>query len=257
MWAFYSAQLGGQQSYSMHNSLLGIGIGIATLVILMLAVLACLLDQRLSVETAKVEVLRQSEERFRSLVQNASDIIAVVAADGSVCYTSLSVKQILGYEPEDWLGKKAFEFVHPDDLAKAENLLTEALQCSATNMTLDSLGSEPIDAKTLQSLRQMAGDRATEVLDQLIDNYLAEAPQLLQAMHAAVATKDAAALLQAAQTLRSASANVGATSVCQLCKALEAIGGAGTTAGVLASVLQVEAAYATAKAALQIERQRV
>jgi len=31
----------------------------------MLAVLVCLLDQRLSVETAKVEVLRQSEERFR------------------------------------------------------------------------------------------------------------------------------------------------------------------------------------------------
>jgi len=50
----------------------------------------------------------------------------------------------------------------------------------------------------------MAGDKATKVLDQLIDNYLAEAPQLLQAMRAAVATKDAAALLQATQTLRSA-----------------------------------------------------
>jgi len=36
------------------------------LVILMLAVLVCLLDQRLSVETARVEALRQSEERFRS-----------------------------------------------------------------------------------------------------------------------------------------------------------------------------------------------
>jgi len=67
----------------------------------------------------------------------------------------------------------------------------------------------------------MAGDdRATKVLDQLIDNYLAEAPQLLQT-RAAVATKDAAALLKATQTLRS-SANVGATSVCQLCKAVEA-----------------------------------
>jgi HPt (histidine-containing phosphotransfer) domain-containing protein len=109
----------------------------------------------------------------------------------------------------------------------------------------------------LQSLRQMAGAKATEVLAQLIDNYLAEAPQLLQAMRAAVATKDAAALHQAAHTLRSASANVGATSMCQLCKAVEAMGGAGTTAGALASVLQVETAYATVKAALQMERQRV
>ena len=119
------------------QSLLGIGIGIATLVILMLAVLACLLERRISVETARAEALRQSEERFRSLVQNASNIIAVVAADSSVGYTSLSVKQILGYEPEDWLGKKAFELVHPDDLAKAENLLREALHCSAINITAE------------------------------------------------------------------------------------------------------------------------
>ena len=180
----------------MHNSLLVVGIGIATLLILMLAVLACLLDRRLSVETARVEALRQGEERFRSLVQNTY-IITVVAAD------------------------------------------------------------DPIDAKTLQSLRQMAGARATEVIEQLLDNYLAEAPQLLQAMRVAVATKDVVALLQAAQTLRSASANVGATSVCQLCKVVEAMGSAGTTAGALARVLQVEAAYATVKAALQMERQRV
>jgi len=39
---------------------------------------------------------------------------------------------------------------------------------------LPLLPSAPIDAKTLQSLRQMAGARATEVLAQLIDNYLAE-----------------------------------------------------------------------------------
>lgn len=128
-------QLVVQPYQGMNNSLLATGIGIATLVILMLAVLASLFDQRLSAETARAEALRQSEERFRSLVQNASDIIALVAASGIVCYTSLSVKQILGYEPEDWLGKKAFELVHPDDLAKAESLLTEALHRSATNIT--------------------------------------------------------------------------------------------------------------------------
>jgi len=61
-------------------------------------------------------------------------------------------------------------------------------------MTLDSLASEPIDAKTCNHYGRW---RVTEplVLDQLIDNYLAEAPQL-QTMRAAVATKDAAALLK-------------------------------------------------------------
>jgi len=63
----------------------------------MLAVLACLLDQRLSVETKSRGTAKAKSAPLPA--KNASDIIAVVAADGS-CYTSLSVKQILGYEPE-------------------------------------------------------------------------------------------------------------------------------------------------------------
>jgi signal transduction histidine kinase/DNA-binding response OmpR family regulator len=119
------------------------------------------------------------------------------------------------------------------------------------------LSCAPLDAKTLQSLRKMAGERANEVLAEIINNYLAEAPQLLQAMRAAVATGDACRLQQAAHTLRSASANLGAIALLELCKALEVMGGAGTTTGALAGVLQVEAAYETVKAALQIERERL
>jgi len=56
------------------------------------------LEQRLSVETAKVECTVKG--RAPASVQNASDIIAaVVAADGSVCYTSLSVKLIWVMNP--------------------------------------------------------------------------------------------------------------------------------------------------------------
>jgi len=119
--------LGVQLFHAMDNSLLGVGIGIATLVILALALLTSLFDRRISIETARAEALRQSEECFRSLVQNSSDIIAVVSADGTVGYKSPSIKRILGYEPENW--KKAFEFVHPDDLAQVESLLNRALGC--------------------------------------------------------------------------------------------------------------------------------
>ncbi len=89
----------GSAAHSLHgmdSSLLAFEIGMATLVILGLALLSALFDQRLNVETARREAVHQSEARFRALVQNASDIITVMTAAGSIAYTSDSVQQILG-----------------------------------------------------------------------------------------------------------------------------------------------------------------
>jgi PAS domain S-box-containing protein len=69
----------------------------------------------------------QSDIRFRSLVQHASDIIAVLAADGVIRYTSPSVERVLGYAPADLAGSNGFALVHPDDLPRAQTVLTEAL----------------------------------------------------------------------------------------------------------------------------------
>lgn len=59
--------------------------------------------------------LQLSEQRFKSLVQNGSDLIVLMNEDGILTYISPSVKPITGYEPEDLLNKNAFEFIHPDD----------------------------------------------------------------------------------------------------------------------------------------------
>lgn len=63
------------------------------------------------------EALRSSEERFRTLVQNASDMINVFGADGTVLYASPATERILGYEAGNFVGKSAFDYVHPDDAA--------------------------------------------------------------------------------------------------------------------------------------------
>ena len=72
------------------------------------------------------EALRRSEERFRSLVQNASDIIVILEADGTVRYVSPAVARLLGLNPEDAVGKNAVAFVDPDDRRQAMAIFADA-----------------------------------------------------------------------------------------------------------------------------------
>ncbi|HUU63084.1 MAG TPA: PAS domain S-box protein [Dehalococcoidia bacterium] len=65
------------------------------------------------------EALRESAERFRTLTEKSSDGITIIGADGNVLYESPSVERILGYGPDDWVGKPAFETIHPDDVSEA------------------------------------------------------------------------------------------------------------------------------------------
>ncbi|MGH7700017.1 MAG: PAS domain S-box protein, partial [Gemmatimonadales bacterium] len=70
-----------------------------------------------SIERARVEdALRRSEEHFRSLIENASDIVTIITDDGVFRYVSPSVERLLGYRAGDLLGQTAFAFMHPDDL---------------------------------------------------------------------------------------------------------------------------------------------
>jgi diguanylate cyclase (GGDEF)-like protein/PAS domain S-box-containing protein len=66
--------------------------------------------------------LRQSEARFRSLVQNGSDLITVMATDGTVQYVSPSAERLLGFQPAELIGANALDWVHPDDRATAAQM---------------------------------------------------------------------------------------------------------------------------------------
>src|SRR5262245_61886461 len=64
------------------------------------------------------EALSGTEARFRSLVQNSSDIISLFDAEGTVLYQAPSVERLLGQPAQDRIGKNVFRepLVHPDDL---------------------------------------------------------------------------------------------------------------------------------------------
>lgn len=59
--------------------------------------------------------LRESEKKFRTLVENTYDYIYEASVDGKFLYLSSKHKDILGYEPQEFIGRDLFELIHPDD----------------------------------------------------------------------------------------------------------------------------------------------
>ncbi|MBA3534184.1 MAG: GAF domain-containing protein, partial [Ardenticatenales bacterium] len=68
------------------------------------------------------ETLHQSEQYFRSLIEHASDIIAVTDQDGVMRYVSPAIQPGLGYAPEELLDRSVFALVHPEDSQPLQEL---------------------------------------------------------------------------------------------------------------------------------------
>ncbi|HEU0053358.1 MAG TPA: PAS domain S-box protein, partial [Longimicrobium sp.] len=65
---------------------------------------------------------------FRTLVENARDVIHVINADGTTRYITPSVERVLGWTAEELIGRDAVELVHPDDREAAQAELRLARQ---------------------------------------------------------------------------------------------------------------------------------
>jgi PAS domain S-box-containing protein len=69
------------------------------------------ITERMQMEAA----LRASDERFRSFISNSSDIIATLDESGIIQSISPAVQGVLGYSPDELVGRQNLELVHPDD----------------------------------------------------------------------------------------------------------------------------------------------
>jgi two-component system cell cycle sensor histidine kinase/response regulator CckA len=89
-------------------------------------------------ERKKAEAeLQRREEEFRSLIENASDLITVVNGQGIIRFQSPSAERVLGYSPESMTGRNALEMIHPDDAAYTAATLRMALADSSAPVSVE------------------------------------------------------------------------------------------------------------------------
>lgn len=69
------------------------------------------------------EIILQSEQRFKALVQEGSDMISIIDTNGKYSYTSPTTTAILGITPEEFQGNTIFDFIHPEDIEKASKYM--------------------------------------------------------------------------------------------------------------------------------------
>jgi diguanylate cyclase (GGDEF)-like protein/PAS domain S-box-containing protein len=105
------------------------GIGLALSVLLAAVVRSMATSRAMAVDLADdmTRDLRMSEARFRSLIENAKDVIAVVDGRGVVTYQSPAGERMLGFAPGELVGDSVFDRVHPDDLTAVLNAFQRLL----------------------------------------------------------------------------------------------------------------------------------
>jgi PAS domain S-box-containing protein len=70
---------------------------------------------------------RESEERYRTLVEHTYDFVIEASIDGRFLYVSSDYTDTLGYDPDELLGKNIFDFMHADDVAAAVDAFSRGL----------------------------------------------------------------------------------------------------------------------------------
>ncbi len=92
------------------------------------------IDISLILESEKA--LRESEEKFRTLIEHSSEIIGVVDINGFIKFESNSVYKILGYTTMERIGTNALEYVHPEDREAMTTAFMNGLKDSDSTNTV-------------------------------------------------------------------------------------------------------------------------
>jgi diguanylate cyclase (GGDEF)-like protein/PAS domain S-box-containing protein len=135
-----SAQSSREASSATFRANVGAALVLGLAAIFLVLLFRAFQRTRRSLAGAEERALRESERWFRSLVQEATELIVVVDPDTTVRYVTESLTPLLGYHPENVLGRKLVEVAHPDDVAHLEKMTAsepsgQAFECRLWSCT--------------------------------------------------------------------------------------------------------------------------
>ena len=81
------------------------------------------------------ETLARREHHFRSLIENAQDVITIIDVGGTIRFQSPAAERILGRPAGEFVGRSAFEFIHPDDVPNARAAMRHAIEITESPQT--------------------------------------------------------------------------------------------------------------------------
>ncbi|MBC7896884.1 MAG: PAS domain S-box protein [Cytophagaceae bacterium] len=85
------------------------------------------LAQEIAERTAAQEALKAQEEHFRRLIENSNDQVFIFDTTGAITFVGPSVEKLLGYTPDEMVGVRPNDVVHPDDIPVVMDTIGKAI----------------------------------------------------------------------------------------------------------------------------------
>jgi len=75
-----------------------------------------------------IEDIKKNEEKYRQIIYNLSDVIVEIDSNGIYTFVNSKYFDLFGYTPEEVIGQKAFNFMHPEDASKITEAMKKAVE---------------------------------------------------------------------------------------------------------------------------------
>ncbi|HKL17641.1 MAG TPA: PAS domain S-box protein, partial [Halalkalibaculum sp.] len=105
--------------------------------------------------------LSKEKERYQLITDNATDMVVRNKPDGTFTYVSPSAEKLVGYKPEELMGRTFYEFFHPDDLDQLEETHEAIMNNPGTHKVSYRFKTKSGEYKWLESSIQAIRDSKT------------------------------------------------------------------------------------------------